>query len=392
MSDHRETDDRLKSRLNSDQIARERMCTAILALDRRYTRVEPRRPEGGPDKARDLQAFLADGTRVFGAVGFQNSVTDSAKNKRETKKKFSSDLVAALGAKPDLKAFVFFTNVDLTPGDVEALRAEAARQGVDDVDVYWRERIRGMLDSPVGLGLRYQYLKIELSSGEQAAFFNSYNKDLEDLILKQHERLDDGVRRLEFLHWMSRPLQQLRLSLELYKFVTADEMGPFRVLARLFRGGEMGISGWYIGGADDYGVHDLDGQPQNFFGQKSVISIGPEPILRPLRGGNVRMTSIRDLIFAAEFRDGYRPSPEEVNGCLLRVYATPKLAARIASVQIEMNGYVLVQMPKIEFGNSEFKIKWPIECAEFSENLMAGSSGPLMLPWVDFERTAQKAR
>src|ERR1700726_2528267 len=105
MTDPRDTDERLKNRLNNDQIGRERMCIAVLSLDNQYSKVEPRRPEGGPDQARDLQAFLHGSIVVWGAVGFQNSVTESPEDKRNTRNKFNDDLEAAIEKKPDLKAF-----------------------------------------------------------------------------------------------------------------------------------------------------------------------------------------------------------------------------------------------------------------------------------------------
>ena len=394
MIDHRDTDERLKTRLNSDQIGRERMCTAILAIDRRYSRVEPRRPEGGPDGARDIQAMLSDGCRVFGAVGFQNSVTDSNDDKRNTINKFKSDLSAALEEKPDLKAFVFFTNTDLTPGEQDALRQEASARGVTDVDIYWRERILQVLNSPQGLGLRYQYLKINLSPAEQAAFFNNYNIQLEDLILKQHERLDEGVRRLEFLHWMSRPLQQFQFNVRLNRFVTPEELGPFRILARLFTGSEIGNRGWYIGGSDDYLQHSIEGNQCLCFGHKTVISISHEPALTMLGGSRVYTTRVANIDFGAEYRFGERPAPEAIDGSLMRIYATRNLAEIIKAVEVNMNGYAIVRMPKVEFGKTSFEIDWPEQAAmdAGTSEWLAGSSGPLMLPHVSLDRTAARCR
>jgi hypothetical protein len=59
---------------------------------------------------------------VWGAVGFRNSATDSSEDKSWVRKKFLQDLGAALAEKPDLRGFVFFTNVDLTPAEVDALK------------------------------------------------------------------------------------------------------------------------------------------------------------------------------------------------------------------------------------------------------------------------------
>ncbi len=89
-------------------------------MDRSYSHVDPQRPEGGPDGGRDIEAFR-DGIEVWGAVGFQNSVSDSPDDKRQAKAKFIADLETALARKPELKGFAFFTNVDLTDTERNAL-------------------------------------------------------------------------------------------------------------------------------------------------------------------------------------------------------------------------------------------------------------------------------
>jgi hypothetical protein len=96
------TEERLRSWLDARQTERERMCLGVLSLDRRYTDVQPRRPKGGPDGGRDIQATFR-GEVVWGAVGFRNQVSDSPEDRREARKKFTSDLDAALKEKPDLK-------------------------------------------------------------------------------------------------------------------------------------------------------------------------------------------------------------------------------------------------------------------------------------------------
>jgi len=53
-----ETDERLKSYLDTNQMAREQMCLAVMANDRRFSNVQPRHPRGGPDGARDIRAGI----------------------------------------------------------------------------------------------------------------------------------------------------------------------------------------------------------------------------------------------------------------------------------------------------------------------------------------------
>lgn len=76
------TEERLRSWLDGNQVDRERMCQALLALDPRYLDVRPRHPKGGPDQGRDLEARLNDGRVVWAAIGFRNSVSNSATDKR----------------------------------------------------------------------------------------------------------------------------------------------------------------------------------------------------------------------------------------------------------------------------------------------------------------------
>src|SRR5436309_1861009 len=100
-----DTDERLRSWLDTNQLARERLCLAILALDERFSLVRPRQPRGGPDEGRDLEAQFLDGRRVFGAIGFQNSVSDSQGERSAASRKFKADLDAALEADRSLKVF-----------------------------------------------------------------------------------------------------------------------------------------------------------------------------------------------------------------------------------------------------------------------------------------------
>src|SRR5215211_5336904 len=97
------TEERLKTWLDGNQVQRERMCIAILALTKQYSNVRPRRPKGGPDGARDIEALYEGTYEVWGAVGFQNSVTDSAEDKRLAQKKYKSDLKSALAENPSLQ-------------------------------------------------------------------------------------------------------------------------------------------------------------------------------------------------------------------------------------------------------------------------------------------------
>lgn len=68
------TDERLKSYLDTNQMHREQMCLAVMAIDKRFTDVRPRHPRGGPDGARDIEAILNGIQRAFGAVGLTDNI------------------------------------------------------------------------------------------------------------------------------------------------------------------------------------------------------------------------------------------------------------------------------------------------------------------------------
>jgi hypothetical protein len=68
----RQTEERLRYHLDSNQPMRERLCLALMPLIGPYTRERPRRPKGGPDRGRDIEAIHEGSTIAWGAVGFRN--------------------------------------------------------------------------------------------------------------------------------------------------------------------------------------------------------------------------------------------------------------------------------------------------------------------------------
>ena len=142
MSTPQQTDERLRSWLDTDQLARERLSLAVLALDKRFSVVTPRHPRGGPDGGRDIEAIFQNARKAFGAVGFVNSACDSPTEKVEVRNKFKADLVRALSADNSLEVFVFFTNVSLTVGKKEDLVALAKAKGIKVAEIFDRERFR----------------------------------------------------------------------------------------------------------------------------------------------------------------------------------------------------------------------------------------------------------
>lgn len=187
MPDSRVTEERLRTWLDANQVQRERLCAQLLPLLGSYSDVEPRRPKGGPDGARDLQAVHNGQVRVWGAVGFRNSAKDDENDKRWVRKKFKDDLQAALEENAFLRGFVFFSNVDLTPGEQDDLKDHAKGKGIGHVEIFIRERLRLVLDSIEGWGYRLQFLEIEMTREEQLAFIERFGARLEALLEKQRQ-------------------------------------------------------------------------------------------------------------------------------------------------------------------------------------------------------------
>ncbi|MBM4033744.1 MAG: hypothetical protein FJ291_18455 [Planctomycetes bacterium] len=229
-----DTDDRLKSYLDTNQLHREQMCLAILALDKRFSQVRPRHPRGGPDGGRDIDAVFHGGLRAYGAVGFVNQAEDSEEKRDRAKRKFRSDLASALGVTPAPEVFVFFTNVNLTVGEKDELVREAMAKGIAHCEVFDRERLRIALDNPDGFSLRFQYLGIPLSAEEQASFFAKWGDDIHSLIATGFQNVQTTLDRLLFLQEASSPLSLLWMGFELDRVYTAQEIGHFRAFCSMY--------------------------------------------------------------------------------------------------------------------------------------------------------------
>ncbi len=229
------TEERLRTWLDTNQVARERMCLGILSLQPGYSHLKPRRPKGGPDGGRDIEAVFRDEIVVWGAVHFQNAVSDSPEDKKNAKMKFKSDLHRALEEKDKLEGFVFFTNVDFTPAEVSELKALARQKGLKHVEIFHRERLRLCLDSTAGFALRFQHLDISLSDAEQKSFFAAYGERLHEIITQGFDEFSKQFQYLIFLNESQKPLHQMRLIVTLKQTLAAKDFQLIRALVELDR-------------------------------------------------------------------------------------------------------------------------------------------------------------
>lgn len=235
-----DTDERLKSYLDTNQLHREQLCRAVLAIDKRFANVQPRHPRGGPDGGRDIEADFrmeADFRKnllAFGAVGFVNQANDSSEQKKIIKGKFSDDLQRALSATPKPNAFGFFTNINLTIGEKNTLVTNARAAELTHCEIFDRERIRIALDEPDGFALRFQYLGLSLSEAEQASFFAKWGDDIQSIVSTGFQRIEETLDRMLFLQEAADVMKAFTLQFELDRTYSADEIGHFRAFCLMY--------------------------------------------------------------------------------------------------------------------------------------------------------------
>jgi hypothetical protein len=230
-----QTDERLKSFLDSNQLAREQLCLALLSSDRRFKGVRPRHPRGGPDGGRDVEATLDGQLLVYGAVGFVNQASDSSSGqKSRVSGKFVDDAQSAWTACPQPAGFVFFTNLNFTVSEKDELTKQARQIGFKHAEIFDRERLRILLDSPDGFATRFQFLQIPLSEPEQATFFSKWGADIQTLVSEGFTQLEKKLNRLEFLTDCNAALRHLTVQVELDREYDATEIGHLRCFCSLF--------------------------------------------------------------------------------------------------------------------------------------------------------------
>jgi hypothetical protein len=228
------TDERLKGYLDTNQLSREQLCRAILAVDRRFSEVRPRQPRGGRDGGRDIEALYKQEQIIFGAVGFVNQANDSKQQKKQISKKFKDDAKSALRSEQKPDVFVFLTNVNFTTREKDDLIDFARKEGFKFCEVMDRERLRIALDSPDGFAIRFQFLGLPLSEAEQASFFAKWGDDINSVVSTGFQRLEQKLDRILFLHEALDPLHSFAFFLQLKRVYQAAEIGHFRAFTYIF--------------------------------------------------------------------------------------------------------------------------------------------------------------
>ncbi len=379
-----ETDQRLKSRLDSNQLARERLCLAILKIDGRFVEVQPRAPRGGPDGGADIIARDKLGGHIVAAVGFKNEACDSAEQKRDIKRKFGSDLISAMSLADPLSGFIFFTNISFTVDEKSQLQNEALSKGIPVCDIFDRERMKGILDSAEGFAARFQYLGIPLSESEQLTFFSRWGDDIEQIVSGGFSRVESVLRRLHFLQESQKLIDSIRVVIELDREYAAAELSHIRMFCEI---GCIEISGEFgsfiFGTTDntDRGKAKLpseidekqNGAKNGFSDHSWVWTMGclPPNMLRMTDEPETRDEFIETI-------SGYRAAPDSFDRLVIsydcdpfpiRMSPTTKLQAldgasvifqgnrsfveKISTISVAANEYLLARIPREQFRFSE---------------------------------------
>lgn len=246
-----QTDEKLKNYLDANQMHREQLCLAVVALDKRFTNVRPRHPRGGPDGGRDIEAQFRGADLAYCAVGFVNQAADIEEKKKTIRTKFSDDLDSAWEATPRPSVFVFLTNVNFTAGEKDDLIAKARTKGFTFCDVLDRERLRVALDSPDGFAARFQFLNISMSEAEQASFFAKWGDEIQAVIATGFQEVHSTLAQLLFLQEATHPISGLHVQFKLDREYDAKEIGHFRAFCSIYlREPKLGILGILIGKTD----------------------------------------------------------------------------------------------------------------------------------------------
>jgi hypothetical protein len=389
MSQPQRTDERLRQWLDGQQLPRERMCQAVLALDRRFSQVKPRHPRGGPDGARDLEAVFENKRVAWAAIGFQNSVSDSREERAKAKKKFKDDLKNALQENPNLKVFVFFTNVCLTAGEKQCLAIHGNQKGIEVTDIFDRERIRISLDSPEGLAFRFQYLGIRLSGAEQASFFARWGASLETLIVETIQGVDSRLARIEFFQEQSHPLTHFSFHLRLSRAVSKKEMPHFRAcMSGFFLHPKPNNTQFHLAVCDNTPQRNPKDPSWDVFG----TAWGKDTKKRLFESFSIRVDPLNTVV--GTMNSGFMGSPlfecvlRDLSGARLAFFANRKLAELIEGIFVIANEYVVwsAERAELTFHKHDQLKTWPCKFTnrELSDpwvRIMSG--GPAKL---DFSR------
>lgn len=227
-----DTDYGLKNYLDTNQKHQEQLASSILRLDSSFSNVVARSPSGGRDGGRDIDAKHSMYGTCHGAVSFVAGCIDSSPQKKRILAKFKSDLQKAAALDDNPRLFIFFTNINFSPSEKTRLMSMCKSKDMN-CDLYDRERIRGILDSPQGFFLRFQYLNIPLTADDQASFLSVYGDRLQEVLSDGFGRLENSINRILFLQESSLTLDTISVVFRLDREYSSIEINHMRIFMTL---------------------------------------------------------------------------------------------------------------------------------------------------------------
>lgn len=384
-----QTDERLKSYLDTNQMHREQLCLAVLALDKRFTNVRPRHPRGGPDGGRDIEAQFRGADLAYCAVGFVNQAADIEEKRKTIRTKFSDDLNSAWESTPRPSVFIFLTNVNFTVGDKTDFVQQARTKGFTFCDVLDRERLRVALDSPDGFAARFQFLNIAMSEAEQASFFAKWGDEIQSVISTGFQEVHSTLSHLLFLQEAMHPISGLHVQFKLDREYDAKEIEHFRAFFSIYlREPKLGILGLLIGKTDKANrfktpIGQICDEPPGIAsgiatGQWKVAWGATQEEADSSRsedddstgryvpigyGSGIGMKAVEQLVVSYHTDSFIRFSPVlsliDFDECMLMPILNKSLAEKLKSIRIFANGYMLLDLNKDDFriDNSDFRLQ-----------------------------------
>lgn len=167
--------------------AKEYLAADILRLEN-FIYIDPIHPQGGRDGKKDIICYR-DQVKFVAACWIPN---DS--NKEDYKSlfdKFDSDLKGV--SLNSAQGYVFITNCSVTVGERNDLIKHALSNGCQVCEVYHLERLRQILDTPVGYGTRLRVLGIEMTKEDQLSFYEAVKNEHLRLIMQSLQKFEANV-------------------------------------------------------------------------------------------------------------------------------------------------------------------------------------------------------
>lgn len=171
----------------------EYLAAGILSIEK-FEDIDPIHPQGGPDGIKDI---LCKKSKILHVAACYFPNNSNKIEYKELKNKFSQDLAGV--KKNSAKGFIFLTNVEISNGNRKKLNTLAKNKKCVTCLIYHLERIRAILDRPIGFGLREKYLGIKMSQAEAVSAKAANNTKLANAVQNSVKKIKQEQANLDSL-------------------------------------------------------------------------------------------------------------------------------------------------------------------------------------------------